>query len=533
MTLAVYLSRCRGRIGPALDLDALAGELTGQAEVVAVVEDLFDPETTSRMRRDVSAHGLDSVVLGGNSFDHYRRSLSGQHLREALVACGVDSNRIITANLLEQVALPHGDDPAGARGKALALVRVAMLRASVARPTPAEQIAPRRSVLVLGASTEGFVAAERLLRLGYEVTLADRGDAAIRARASTLAATRSYVVGHPATRLVSEARIADGTGWLGDFEIVLATPDAEMRVAAGGLLLAEPHEPAWAAELRGRFRIDVDDEGYARSLDPRTHPAETVEPGVMVVPVRADGSNGRDKVQAADAASLALVLALTRSTVPHVHDVSMVDDTLCGGCASCVKTCAFEACSIDADGLSHVDERRCRGCGKCVVGCPVGARDVLNSPHAYLTGAIAELSVARVPGPKVLGFLCGGCGYPAADRAGEDAAAGAGGYPASFLPLRIPCGGRLDTLYVLEAFRAGFEAVTVFRCREGHCHNVIGNLDMDRRVNLLRTVLRSRGIDDGRLRIADVSPDEGGGFVGHLEAVFAALPELSATGGAR
>jgi coenzyme F420-reducing hydrogenase delta subunit/NAD-dependent dihydropyrimidine dehydrogenase PreA subunit len=207
---------------------------------------------------------------------------------------------------------------------------------------------------------------------------------------------------------------------------------------------------------------------------------------------------------------------------------STVDPELCGGCASCVKTCAFGACYLDAEtGLSHVDVRRCRGCGKCVVGCPVGARDILSSPHDYLVAAIEELARVETHGPKVLGFLCGGCGYPAADRAGESAAAGGEGVPLGFLPLRIPCGGRLDTLYVLSAFKAGFDGVTVFRCREGHCHNVIGNLDMDRRMSLLRGVLRSRALDDDRLRVIDISPNEGELFASSVNGVFTALSTLT------
>lgn len=529
MPLAVYLSRCRGRVDSTLDLAALA-EAAADAARVRIVDDLFEPATIALMRADIAELGADAVVLGGHSFDHYRRSLSARHLREALVAAGVDNNRVITCNLLEQVALPHAGDPEGAQAKGTAMLRVAMMRALRGPLTPATQIEPLRSVAVLGATSEGYIASERLLQMGFRVTLIDRGDLALRARRSALGATASYVVGHPGTTLISEAAILDGSGWLGDMELVVGTPNGPITVKAGAILLAEPHETAWVGELRGHFRIDVDDEGRARSIDPRRHPAETVEPGLLVVPLRDDAFTEADKVQSADAAALAILLALSRPTVSHVTDISVVDESLCGGCASCVKTCAFQACSIGDDGLSHVDVRRCRGCGKCVVGCPVGARDVLNSPHSYLAAAITELARAGVAGPKVLGFLCGGCGYPAADSAGIEAARGEDTYPASFLPLRIPCGGRLDTLYVLEAFKEGFDGVAVFRCREGHCHNVIGNLDMDRRINLLRTVLRSRGIDDDRLRIVDVSPNDAAGFREHVADLFSACTPMTAGG---
>jgi coenzyme F420-reducing hydrogenase delta subunit/Pyruvate/2-oxoacid:ferredoxin oxidoreductase delta subunit len=310
----------------------------------------------------------------------------------------------------------------------------------------------------------------------------------------------------------------------------LATAEGSRTHRVGGILLAQTDAADWVSELRQHFKVDVDDDGRARSLDERAHPSETVEPGLMLIPLALDASQG-ERIAAAESAAMALVLKLTAEVVTHYYDVSAVDDALCGGCASCVKTCAFGACSIGDDGLSHVDPRRCRGCGKCVVSCPVGARDIVSSPHDYLLEAVRELARTETGDLKVVGFLCGGCGYPAADAASGLTAGG--GYPASFLPLRIPCGGRLDTLYVLEAFKRGFDAVTVYRCREGHCHNLIGNLDMDRRINLLRVVLRSRGIDDSRLRIIDISPREGARFIETLEDVYRTIEALPMVGGAR
>lgn len=520
----LYLSRCRGKVEPVLDLSALARERSDRAAVVRVFDDLFDPEAVRRMETDVAEFALDAVVLAGNSSDHYIRSLSGGHVKERLAEAGVDPNRIVAANLLEQVALPHADDPAGAAVKASALLDVALLQAEERLPVKPERSDAIKSVLVLGATIEGLVAAKRLLQLGFGVTIVDRGDAAARlAGDGSISATAGYVLGHPKADVVSGASVTDGLGWVGDYEVGIATPEGARCLRVGGLLIADPEDTGWVEELRGHFRVDVDDDGHARSLDPATHPAETVDPGVMVVPL-GRGGDLREQVAAADSAAMALVLRLAEPETMHYPEASSVDPELCGGCASCVKTCAFGACTIGADGLSHVDVRRCRGCGKCVVSCPVGARDVNSSPHAYLMGAVRRLGASEFAGPKVLGFLCGGCGYPAADRAGVIDGAS---YPASFLPLRVPCGGRLDTLHVLSAFREGFDAVVVFRCREGHCRNLIGNLDMDRRMNLLRTVLRSRLLDDARLRIVDISPSEGTRFAETVGQVYAELATLS------
>ncbi len=525
MPLGLYVSRCRGRLTDALDAEAILRDAAVEAEVAEVVDDFFEPATQERIVGDVASRDLDSVVLAGNSAEHFTRSLSGRYLTRRIVDAGISPNRIVSANLLEQVAMTHPDNP-DAHEKACALVRVAAIEAMSCPPVEVIETPSSPRVLVLGLTVEGLVAAQRLLGLGYEVVMADRSGGSDRAaKHDGMVATAAFVLNHPRARFVDHARVVDGSGWAGDFEVVLDVSGERETVSAGGILLAEPHRTEWVEELRPHFKLDVDDEGRARALDPATHPAETVDPGIMVVPVRRSDAPTSDKVTAADCAAMALALTLAEPTAIHYVTTSSVDEEVCGACASCVKTCAFGACSIGPDNLSHVDPRRCRGCGKCVVSCPVGARDVVVSPHAFMMSAIRELADAKVAGGKVLGFLCGGCGYPAADAAGHIASE-ENSYPPSFLPLRIPCGGRLDALYVLESFKAGFDGVAVFRCREGHCHNLVGNLDMDRRVNLLRAVLRSRGMDDSRLQIVDIAPYEGAGFVQSVNDLFDAITSV-------
>ena len=533
MALGVYFSRCGGAVDSVIDVDTALAGVRDRAAVVRVVDDLFDPATIDEITQDIADAHLDAMVLAGHSIDYYTKALSGGTIKDRFVAAGVNPNRITIANVLEQGALAHPDDPVGASIKARAIIDIAALRAETAPMVEGIVSEPLQTVLILGVTSEAIVATQRLIQLGYSVILADRGSgsefvrrAAQPGTTSAFFLTATYVLGHPKAHFVDNVKLVDGDGWLGDFHITFESPSGRSTYKVGGILLARPDSAEWLAELRPHFKVDIDDEGNARSISPSMHPAETVEPGLMVVPMRKVQGLARDKVAAADSAAMALVLQLSQPVATHLIDTSVVDESLCGGCATCVRTCAFGACSLDENGMSHVDVRRCRGCGKCVVSCPVGARDIVTSPHHYLLDAVRQLAKVPVEGERVLGFLCSGCGYPAADDAAKFIAKRGKGYPASFLPLRIPCGGRLDTLYVLEAFKNGFDAVCVYRCKEDHCHNLIGNLDMDRRINLLRVVLRSRGIDDDRLRIVDISSSEGEKFVESVEGVFEAVSEL-------
>ena len=66
-------------------------------------------------------------------------------------------------------------------------------------------------------------------------------------------------------------------------------------------------------------------------------------------------------------------------------------------------------------------------------------------------------------------------------------------YPTGVMPLSVRCAGRLDTQFILEAFKQGFTGVVICKCKDDHCLNIVGNTDLDRRANLFRAVLSSRG----------------------------------------
>jgi len=172
---------------------------------------------------------------------------------------------------------------------------------------------------------------------------------------------------------------------------------------------------------------------------------------------------------------------------------------------------------------------RCKGCGNCVVACPTGARNLVSFPEDFVIKAIDVLSegISDDTEPRVLAILCNGCGYPAADAAGELSKQVPGSnYSPSVMPVQVECGGNVDTLYVLKAFSSGFDGVALSVCRDGHCYHVVGNTDMERRIGLFRDVLRSRNINAERLRIIHVSPHEGELFSREIRSFCEELKQM-------
>ncbi|KPL23700.1 MAG: methyl-viologen-reducing hydrogenase subunit delta [Anaerolineae bacterium SM23_84] len=59
--------------------------------------------------------------------------------------------------------------------------------------------------------------------------------------------------------------------------------------------------------------------------------------------------------------------------------------------------------------------------------------------------------------PQILAFACNYCAYAAADLAGSMRLS----YPTNVKIIRLPCSGKIDTLYLLKAFERGADGVLV------------------------------------------------------------------------
>ncbi|KPV62438.1 MAG: F420-non-reducing hydrogenase vhc iron-sulfur subunit D [Candidatus Bathyarchaeota archaeon BA1] len=110
--------------------------------------------------------------------------------------------------------------------------------------------------------------------------------------------------------------------------------------------------------------------------------------------------------------------------------------------------------------------------------------------------------------PRMIGFLCNWCSYAGADLAGVSRIQ----YPPTLRIVRVMCSGRVDPIFILEAFRSGADGVLVAGCHPGDCHYLAGNYKAQRRVVMLRRLLEQFGLEPDRLRLEWVSASEGDRF---------------------
>lgn len=518
MRIGLFLSREDGAVSETVDLDSLAKEYPHLA-TAKVYDNLATADNRRKLLSEIAGKHLEGIVLAGASPKYYERNLSGKLFIESIEKAGVNANKICHANLKEQVAFPHRGDRKRATIKSKLLIDVALDKVRLRHPVEMVEVAPRKSVAIIGTTAGAMVAAQRFLEQDFRVHILERESRMrdISERGNALGLTMGYVETHPKVNFYFNSELTDVYGWCGDYTIEFKSKGENQFIDIGGIIIAVGNDRSWIAQLQPLVQIDTDDDGYFRTTDPLTLPVQTTDEGKMVIPYRPMNSETLGfEIASADSAVLSLQVALNKREISHRVTVSEVNESLCGACGTCVRTCAFRASSIDpVKQVSVIDPRRCRGCGNCVVACPTEARDLVTYPNEYLIDAIRTLGKApQLDTVKILVILCNACGYTAADEAGLLSRKSPSlSYPASVLPLRVECGGRVNSEYILYAFNCGFDGVIIFRCRRGHCHNIIGNRDMDGRISLFRTVIRSMGIDTERLRVVDISPREGEIFI--------------------
>ncbi|TFG67360.1 MAG: 4Fe-4S dicluster domain-containing protein, partial [Methanomassiliicoccus sp.] len=88
-------------------------------------------------------------------------------------------------------------------------------------------------------------------------------------------------------------------------------------------------------------------------------------------------------IQGAAAASRAAI-PMAKGYVQAEALTSVVDETKCTGCGTCIAVCPYGALRKNEKGLVEAIAAACKGCGACGATCPEGAITMTNYTDAQL-----------------------------------------------------------------------------------------------------------------------------------------------------
>ena len=135
---------------------------------------------------------------------------------------------------------------------------------------------------------------------------------------------------------------------------------------------------------------------------------------------------------------------------------------------------------------------------------------------------IKTMTVKQDFEPEITAFYCVYCGYMAADTAGALQVQ----YPANVKFIRLPCTGKTDVRYLLEAFEQGADGVFVVACSLGNCHHVRGNERGLARLNRTKKILEAIGLEGDRLDMFFMSGSQAHTFASAVKTMTERIRRL-------
>ncbi|MFP3911532.1 MAG: hydrogenase iron-sulfur subunit [Desulfobacteraceae bacterium] len=111
--------------------------------------------------------------------------------------------------------------------------------------------------------------------------------------------------------------------------------------------------------------------------------------------------------------------------------------------------------------------------------------------------------------PQIIAFYCSNCASSAASIAEGMKKS----LPENIRTVHVPCSGRIETLHLLKPFEEGADGVYVAGCQEDSCQYISGISKAARRVEQVKKILESIGIEPERIDVLNLSAGKGDAFV--------------------
>lgn len=185
----------------------------------------------------------------------------------------------------------------------------------------------------------------------------------------------------------------------------------------------------------------------------------------------------------------------------------VVDREKCTICLTCYRCCPHGA--IYWDDKAIISPLACQACGICASECPMDAIQLGDYSDTAIASRIKEAGTAETNGaPKIVAFCCQNSAF----EAGTAAKAFNYDLPDGLEMIKVPCAGKVDMHYILNALVEGAHGVLVMACHHGNCKSESGNTYVKWRVNDAYKKLEQVGIEKDRLEFVTLASNMASDF---------------------
>jgi len=179
-----------------------------------------------------------------------------------------------------------------------------------------------------------------------------------------------------------------------------------------------------------------------------------------------------------------------------------INQDYCSKCSICHSICPYEAIKRDSEtGKVEIDLQKCQVCGICYSACPSLAIEIVYYDYDSLLKYVSRIQEKCKSDTLVL--MCRG-NSPATCEI-EEILQDQGLRISNYIPLRLPCSGRIPTEFIFQALKSGVRNIVSIQCEDKFCRYKEGTKINARRLMLGRALLEQLGFSKDALKIVKYS----------------------------
>jgi coenzyme F420-reducing hydrogenase delta subunit len=179
-----------------------------------------------------------------------------------------------------------------------------------------------------------------------------------------------------------------------------------------------------------------------------------------------------------------------------------INQDYCSRCSICHSSCPYEAIKRDAEtGKVEIDLQKCQVCGICYSACPVFAIEMVYYDYPSLVEYVKCMQ-KKVKGDTLV-LMCRGNSHSTCEV--EEILTSQGLSIKDYIPLRLPCSGRVPTEFIFKVLNSGIKNVVSIQCEDEFCRFKEGTKISTRRLLLGKAVLEELGFNKDALRVVKYS----------------------------
>ncbi len=166
----------------------------------------------------------------------------------------------------------------------------------------------------------------------------------------------------------------------------------------------------------------------------------------------------------------------------------------CAKCLTCIRSCPYDAISYE-DNKIVIDIEKCQLCGICAGVCPEYNIEI----KFYNTDALVNHIRSEKEGMDTdnLVMMCRGSSPQSCniiDALSEQNID-------KFIPLRLPCVGRIPVEFYLKVFYEGIKNIVIIQCDENFCRMERGSEVAQKSVMRTQKILKEMAYEEGSIQV--------------------------------